>query len=909
MKIWIQEICDDNVTIAWERVPEAEEYRVFWADRNHPTTKMKQLACIPGGKEEFNFTLNKATHVPHYFRVKAVAGGACTQESEVLKTPVKKVFHEQLEKLGRGLAAVMTPEGVFVSWRLFKSEVRGFGKTGLTGTDFALFRDGEQIALVTDSTNYLDREGTANSRYQVAPVACGEGKSVQTGEFSETVMPCAEGRNYLELALKKPADGVSRPGVMHPEGEPFTYSANDMSIGDVDGDGEFEYFVKWDPSNAHDVSHRGYTGNCLIDCYKLTIADGRTQSRLLWRLDMGPNIRAGAHYTQFMVYDFDGDGKAEMCVKTAPGTKMTTFDRQGNLESERFITLLPEDAAAGVTNEDDYVCSAADYREHMVKTFMGWHEHPEVLAGHWPKTLEECFGLGAEVPESKKADESAAATVLREHEYPLSREAAEELADYFIQVYAPSRSAKNHLEAFEGFIYEGPEYLTMFAGDGRELETIAFPVPRGDDGLMWGDYCLSRIEPCNRVDRFLSSVAYLDGEKPSVIIGRGYYTRTTVTALNFRDGHFEKLFTADSGHVLMANPFGSPAKCQEELELFAGKDADGASAPAVPGMAAAEAQGSADGELKPPCRIFRSAVDGQIFYENPHAGAGCSSTYGLFAGQGNHSMSIADVDGDGCQEIVYGAAVIDQDGSLLYSSYGQLPDGRAAKFGHGDSMHVADIDPDKPGLEIFNVFEGAKAAPWGFALRDAETGEIIFGEPADSDLGRCMIGDIDPKTRGLQCWVLETFDCRGNRLDVPLQGTNACIRWAADLSTQLIDGADYMAGEHIGRVTDNTHGVMLEPEGTLTNNGTKGNPGLIADLFGDFREELLLRTADSRAIRIYMNTELTSHKLFTLLQDVQYRVGIAWQNNCYNQPVYPKFYYAGDMDFADVLPELAGKTD
>lgn len=99
---------------------------------------------------------------------------------------------------------------------------------------------------------------------------------------------------------------------------------------------------------------------------------------------------------------------------------------------------------------------------------------------------------------------------------------------------------------------------------------------------------------------------------------------------------------------------------------------------------------------------------------------------------------------------------------------------------------------------------------------------------------------------------------------------------------------------------------MLHPEGTSTNNGTKGNPCLIADIFGDFREELLLRTADSSAIRIYTNTELTSHKLFTLLHDATYRCGVAWQNNCYNQPCYTSFYYASDMDFKNVLKYLEG---
>lgn len=817
MRIEIKSAACSGIFLGWETVPGADRYRIYWTDKHTKTAEYRLI----GETSNCCCQLKKSPHASYGVYVEALSVGQVTDRSPIIHTPITKVMHEQREKLGRGLTAIQRPDGIFVSWRLFLEETDGYNDTGMTGADFALYRDGKRIAVITDSTNYLDKDGTVKSRYQVAPVMNGE-----EGEKCAPVSPWKNGKNYLDIPLHKPEGGVARPGTMHPEGEIFTYSANDMSVGDVDGDGEMEYFVKWDPSNSHDVSHRGYTGRCLIDCYKLG-------GRLLWRLDMGPNIRAGAHYTQFMVYDFDGDGKAEMCVKTAPGTKMTVYGEDGSVISEKCITLLPEDIAAGVSNTDDYVCSAQDYRSHMADVFQGWRDHPEVKNGHWPDTLEACFGIP------------------QHYAYPLNRQDAEALADYFIQVYAPSRSDKNRLDQFEGFIYEGPEYLTMFSGDGRELETISFPVPRQDDGLLWGDYSMRRIEPCNRVDRFLSAVAYLDGERPSVIIGRGYYTRTTVTAYDFRNGHFEKRFTADSGHVVMKNPFND---------------------------------------------------------DSCHGGQGTDPVYGLLAGQGNHSMAIADVDGDGYQEIVYGAAVIDHDGSLLYSSYGKMPDGSMAKFGHGDSMHCGVIDPDRPGMQIFNVFEGAKAAPWGFALRDAETGEVIFGEPADTDLGRCMVGDIDPKTRGLQCWVHDTFDCKGNKLNVPILGTNASIRWAADLSTQLIDGANYLTGDHIGRIVDNTHGVMLEPEDTLTNNGTKGNPCLIADLFGDFREEILLRTRDSSAIRIYMNTDITSHKLFTLLHDIQYRVGVAWQNNCYNQPCYPKFYYASDMDWADVLPGMEKKA-
>lgn len=806
IKLWADIVEDAFVTVKWQaEEPEEVLYKVFWSDRY---TEAMEYKCV-AETESTEFTLKKATHIPHYIKVEAWREKELVGKSELFKTPVKKVWKEQLEKLNRGLIAIRTEEGVFLGWRMLLTEVTGYTETGMNGTDYIVYKNGKKLALVTDSTNYLDRDGTKEDTYAVAALR-GDGEQEAACEPVRV-----NEKAYYEIPVQKPEGGVT------PAGQEFTYSANDMSVGDVDGDGEYEFFVKWDPSNAHDVSHRGYTGKCYIDCYKFS-------GRLLWRLDMGVNIRAGAHYTQFMVYDFDGDGKAEMSVKTAPGTCMTVFNEDGSVKSKKYITIPQEDLNAGITNEDNYVCSAVDYAQHMKKVFMEWTEYEEVKSGQWPSTLEECFGRTPE------------------YQYPLSEQDAGKLADYFLDVYAPSRSPKNLLREFEGFIYSGPEYLTMFGGDGAELETIAFPHPRVDDGLRWGDYAMSRIEPCNRVDRFLSGVAYLDGERPYLIICRGYYTRTTIVAYDFFERKHRVKFDVDSGFVPMSNPFN----------------------------------------------------------DDPHARVGSDPVYGILAGQGNHSLSTADVDGDGCQEIVYGAAVVDHDGSVLYSSWGKLPDGRPAKFGHGDSMHVAVIDPDRPGFQIFNVFEGADAAPYGWALRDGETGEAFFGEYAETDLGRCMIGDVNPGVRGLSVWVKEMYDCKGNKLSDRVLGTNQAIRFAADLSTQVIDGADYINGFHTGVVNDNTHGILLAPEGTLTNNGTKGNPCLVADIFGDYREELLLRTEDSSAIRIYTGLELSHHKLFTLMHDVMYRTGIAWQNNCYNQTCYTKFYYASDMDFSQVLPYL-----
>lgn len=806
----LRDAARDGVTLVWNKLPGAAAYRVLWTDRDTPLQLYKTLP--PTAQTEYRFS--RSTHIPYYLKVQALsAGGTVLSEGGPIRTPVTHVLRPQLEELGRGLIAVCTSDGVFLSWRLLRNEVNGYTETGLAGADFAVYKNGLRTATVTDRTSWRDTQGTREDRYAVAAVYDGSEQP-----------PCAAvspwAQNYIDLPLRRPEDGET------PAGERFSYRANDMSVGDVDGDGEYEFIVKWDPSNSQDVSIKGYTGRCILDCYRL---DGT----LLWRLDMGPNIRAGAHYTQFMVYDFNGDGRAEMAVKTAPGTQMTRFAPDGTVLSRAYITMPQADLDAGYSNLDRYVCSTAGYREHLIDVFADWTRHPEVLAGHWPQTLEECFGIP------------------RRYAYPLSREDAAKLADYFIQEWAPARSDRNRLDQFEGFIYEGPEYLTMFDGMGRELDTIPYKPGRGDDGLLWGDYAYFRIEPCNRVDRFLAGVAYLDGQRPYLIMCRGYYTRTCIVAYDFFENRFHEVWCADSGHVPMDNPFN----------CFCGH--------------------------KP----------------------GSDPQYGTLAGQGNHSLSTADIDGDGCMEIVYGAAAIDHNGRLLYSSRGRLPDGREAKLGHGDSMHVACIDPDRPGKQIFNVFEEGKNAPYGYALRDAESGEAFFGEYFEGDLGRCMVGDIVPGVRGLQVWVNDVFDCKGRRLDVPAPSTNARIYWAGDLTTQVTDGPDYLGenkqGVQTGRVCDLRRGILLDPEGTLTNNGTKGNPCLVADIFGDYREELLLRLADSSAIRIYTSTEDAPHKLFTLMHDPQYRCGVAWQNNCYNQPVYPDFYYASDMEFRDVLPAQA----
>ena len=199
------------------------------------------------------------------------------------------------ESLDRGVIAMKTSSGVFVSWRSLTNDAKDL--------TFDVYRNGVKVNTtpITAGTNITDPAGTTSSTYIIV-----------ASDGTESKLTSVESDVYKRLHLDRPAAAKT------PSGDTYTYTPNDCSVGDVDGDGEYEIFVKWDPSNSRDNETKGYTGKVFIDCYKL---DGTK----LWRIDLGPNIRAGAHYTQFMVYDFDQDGKAEMMVKTAPGT----IDGQG----------------------------------------------------------------------------------------------------------------------------------------------------------------------------------------------------------------------------------------------------------------------------------------------------------------------------------------------------------------------------------------------------------------------------------------------------------------------------------------------------------------------------------------------------------------------------------------------------
>lgn len=588
-------------------------------------------------------------------------------------------------QVGRGVVAVReNASQVVVSWRYLSSDPMN--------TAFNLYRNGQKIAEVPASTGTFYRDaysGDASACYEVRPVVHGKETSKVAGSYT---LPAHAPLGYVDIPLDKPADGVT------PAGDSYTYSANDASIGDVDGDGEPEIILKWDPSNAHDNSHDGYTGNVLLDCYRLT-------GEKLWRIDLGHNVRAGAHYTQFMVFDLNGDGRAEVVMKTSDGT----VDGTGKVIGD----------------------AKADYRE--------------------------------------------AGIVNKEH---------------------PDRTPQN-----QGRILTGNEYLTVFNGlTGAAMATVDY-IPARGKLADWGD------TRANRSDRFLACVAYLDGVHPSVVMCRGYYTRTVLAAYDWDGKQLKSRWVFDSNQP------------------------------------------------------------------------GCAD----YAGQGNHNLRVGDVDGDGCDEIIYGSCAIDNDGKGLYST----------RMGHGDAIHLTQFSLDLKGLQVWDCHENRKD---GSTFRDAATGKVLFQEKSPMDVGRCMAADIDPRHPGVEMWSLDSKGIRNFRGEIirpSIKGisVNMAVWWDGDLLRELLDKnkiSKYDWEEDVCR-------TIMEFQDCAFNNGTKSNPCLQGDITGDWREEVLVRTEDSKSLRLYVSPISTDYRFHTFLEDRVYRISIATQNVAYNQPTQPGFYFGPDL--------------
>jgi len=658
---------------------------VYSNSNSSPTTADAKAIATTTGSGSFSVTLSGLTPGTFYYARAYAINSAGTSYGNTIRLSTLQVpdavvnIPKQVEYLTRGLVAIQkTTSSVFLSWRLLGNDPSGIA--------FNVYRDGVKITAtpITNSTNYLDNTST-NGTYTIRPVLNGI-----EGEASAPVTVWA--KNQLSVPIQMP------PGGTLPDGRTYTYTANDASVGDVDGDGIYEIILKWDPTIVNDNAG-GYSGKQILDCYRL---DGTK----LWRIDLGININSGPHYNQFMVYDFDGDGKAEIILKTADGTVDGVGTVIGN--------------------------ASVDYRNSA------------------------------------------------------------------------------------GWVQTGPEFLTVFNGlTGAAMSTISYQ-PARDNVADWGD------SYGNRQDRFVSAVAYLDGARPSLIVGRGYYNRLTRAAYNWRNGQLTMLWKFDS------------------------KD------PAHP-------------------------------------------EYNSYSGQGNHQMTIGDVDGDGKDEIINGSSAINDDGKPLWT-YG---------MGHGDALHMTDMDLDRPGQEIWINLESPGSYD-GLGLRqyDAKTGQTNWGIATTGDVGRSMAADIDPYFKGYEMWGSSgdsVYDVKGNPISANKPSYNFGIWWDGDLGRELFDRGYIDKWNPTTKSASRLFTIYNQTaKGLSTNNGTKSNPCLQADILGDWREEVILRESDNSALVIFSTNTATNYRIPTLMHDPQYRTAIAWQNSAYNQPPNTSYYIGYDMDVNNI---------
>ena len=709
----------------------------------------------------------------------------------------------QCERLDRGVVAVRTcQDSVLVSWRYLDIDP--------IGTTFEVLRGSKVIArpAANAPTFILDNNpGNKKVKYTVRaiPPKTESGMSSYHGDPARLAaaaklaargswtLPADAPTGYIDIPLTLP------DSLIDDQDHRVGYIANDATMADLDGDGRMEIVLKWDPSNSRDNSQSGLTSPTYFDAISL---DGR----LLWRVNLGRNIRSGAHYTPFIVADLDGDGCAELLVRTSDGTTDGTGTVIGDADADHRVQ----------PNADT-----------------------QYGAQHFPR--EEFRG-----PDAKRRR--------------------------------------------GGFINRGPEFVTVFDGrTGRAIDSAPY-IPERGELRAWGD------NYANRSDRFLAACAYLDGQHLSAVFCRGYYTRTGIAAYDF------------------------------------------------------------DGQRLTTRWVFDTI--------NPE--------WADYAGQGNHNLRVGDVDGDGCDEIIYGSMALDHDGTGLYNT----------GFGHGDAMHLTaffpprptplplpqregsghlsqveeDMEPSletTPSLKFPSPFgegsgvrlAGGGSSPlqiWdchenkrdGSELRDAATGQVIFQILSNKDVGRCMAADIDPANPGLEMWSSASggiCNVRGEVIDstarIPI---NFGIWWDGDLLREMLDHeaiskyiplssrmSPYHGDQNTGYNGDSQEGEagkqhfdfsgssscppVFVLEGTAFNNGTKSNPCLCADVIGDWREEVLARTPDSRHLRLYVSQLPTKYRFHTFLTDPVYRHSVTMQNVGYNQPTNVGFYFGAELEGSGLL--------
>lgn len=636
----------------------------------------------------------------------------------------ENVHTRQMEKLDRGLIAIKTDGGVYLSWRLFDNEDNIFGSAD-KNVSFNVYRDGKKISEVATKTNYVD--STVGTNYSVAPVINGV-----EGEKCNPVT--AYNNSYFDIPLLKPDDET----IYDPSNNKLaTYSffPADCSTGDVDGDGEYEIIVKW-TSHERDVGTPAYSGTVHLAAYKL---DGTK----LWKndIELGKNVYSSAHTLQFLVYDFDGDGKSEVICQTSLGSK----DGQGKYVSNAAQT---DEEIKAITDKEN---STADYR------------------------------------------------------------------------------------SSSGVITKGEEFLTVFNGEtGAAMDTISLPTTRGsENGVDYGDNF------GNRSNRFVSDIAYLDGEKPYAIYLRGYY-------------------------------FGRNGKQRTSIAGI-----------------------SWDGTALSPTYRFDTQKGQEGYYDGAYQ----------YVGNGNHNCTVADVDNDGKDEFITGALCMevndDNEFRPKWCTYLQ----------HGDALHIGNYDPTHTGFEFFTVHEDSGTnslsgnditLDFGMSVIDAETGNIMFHEGASDDTGRGVMANVgaggyyqiwSAKNSARQSNGGTDFTTANSLTGRNTPSMNFRIFWDGDLYDNLLNGANIT--DWNGRNMSNIFSAGNYD--CVSINDTKANPSLQADLFGDWREEVVYPTSDGTALRVFSTTDTTDYKIKTLMQDPVYRSGVAAEQTAYNQPPHVGFYMGKEV--------------
>ncbi len=700
-------------------------------------------------------------------------------------------YERAIEQLDRGLYAInnvvfdaesgtytdSSQGGIYLSWRILVDEYEKVS----AGTDiaFEVYRNDEKVTTLTNQTNYLDLGGKAGDVYVV--------KGIQGGIYTYSKEVAALEENYISIPLQRPLPSYGATD------RPAIYRLNDTEVADVDGDNEYELIVKWYPNNGFDpgISGTAPSSPHIIDVYEM---DGTA----LWRLYMGYSSPASQHFDNYMVYDLDGDGRAELSILTHDGTRTYRPDENG-----KFVYRT--------TTQGGYV-------------FQPDNPADSESAGHYVLSAD---GEGYLLSNGA------------EFRFPYVSEYGSPMMDdkYLVSEIGDRSKEGIGIEDSGHLGVDAEEYFTVFDGEtGKVIDTV--------DYYYSTSYFMNETANKDKhtVHRFNMGIATIptDIQKedctttiPAVMCNRSYYADISMIA-----------YTLVNGKIVEAWKTYIPTASQ---------------------------------------------------------------------GGGNHNLVTGDVDNDGFDEVYMGGTCIDHDGSVLWAKDGF---DNMDFMKHGDMIHMTAVYPDSNQLYVFTPVEDSSVSLiLNYALSNGATGARVVGHTfGKGDTGRGMLANVTPGA-GYELWASNPSSDAAGRYtsalynvygDVVSTKRPAVQTWASywdgDLLSELPDSNPSGGGDKSGRpmgvhkynwetgVTE----TIASFAGTLTSNSSKNNPNLIADIMGDWREEILVRASNNEELRIYMTNIPTEYTIYSLMQDPVYRNSVATQNNCYNQPSHTSFYLGED---------------